>query len=67
MKRKRARDHQQQLSLDLASLRSQEPKSMPAGRAGKVVALKDFANKKQNSTKTLALRKVLDHARSLSW
>lgn len=66
MKRMHARDDQQ-LSLDLTSSLSRESKSMSGGSGGKVVALKDFADKKQSSVKPSALRKVLDHAKSLSW
>lgn len=66
MKRTRAKDDQQ-LSLDLASSLSRESKSMSGGHGGKVVALRDFADKKQNSAKSSALRKVLEHAKSLSW
>lgn len=64
MKRTRAKPDQQ-LSLDLVSTRSGESKSRSSG--GGVVLLKTFAEKKQNSTKVSALRKVLEHAKSLSW
>lgn len=66
MKRIRAKDDPQ-LSLDLASSLSRESKSVSGGHGGNVVALRKFAERKQNSAKSSALRKVLEHAESLSW
>lgn len=62
----RAKDDSQ-LSLDLASVLSRESKPTSGGRKASVTVLKSIADKKQNSAKLSALRKVLEHAKSLSW
>lgn len=62
----RAKDDPQ-LKLDLASVRSRESKPTSGERKASVTVLKTFADKKQHSAKLSALRKVLEHAKSLSW
>ena len=55
-----------QLSFDLSlftSSRSQESGS----KKGRVVSFHSFVGKKQNLEKLSVLRKVLEHAKSLSW
>lgn len=62
----RAKDDPQ-LSLELASVLSRESKPTSGERKASVTLLKSFADRKVNSAKLSALRKVLEHARSLSW
>lgn len=66
LKRMRAKDNPQ-LNLDLASDLSSERKPTLGGQKASVTVLKSFTDKKQNASKLFALRKILEHARSLSW